>query len=348
MKVLLTGGSGEVGRHLLELLYKDSRVSLVTFDRDISSLRRWYRQKAAGARLHFGDLSQKETLPSLHGIDAVIHLAALIPPYADQHPDEAYRVNVEGTANLLNRLQEDSPGAFFIYSSSISVYGDRMIDPEICVGDLLKPSFGDAYALTKIQAEEVLEGSTLDWTTLRLTAVMGGLNHRPSGLLFHMPLDTSLEIISPEDAARAFHSALYQRESLRGRTYNLGGGGDCRISYRDFLDRSFVAIGLGKPNFPETAFAERNFHCGYYADGDALEAILHFRQDNLEDYLANLKASVSPLRYRLTKLVRRQILRRLLKASEPYRAWKTRDRALMYRFFNVRASLFRILKPVKI
>ena len=89
--------------------------------------------------------------------DGVIHLAAVIPPLADEQPSLAKAVNTNGTINLINQLETVSPNAFFMYSSSISVYGDRIASPNIKVSDPLQVSLGDEYAVTKIDAEKVMK-----------------------------------------------------------------------------------------------------------------------------------------------------------------------------------------------
>jgi nucleoside-diphosphate-sugar epimerase len=91
----------------------------------------------------------------------VIHLAAIIPPLADKKPRLAQKVNVNGTKNLMECLEEFSPKTFFLHASSISVYGDRIKNPWIKVSDHLSPSDRDEYALTKIEAEKIIASSEL-------------------------------------------------------------------------------------------------------------------------------------------------------------------------------------------
>ena len=264
--------------------------------------------------------------------DFVIHLCAIIPPLADKDPELAYNVNVTGTENLIRSLEQHSPDAFLIYSSSISVYGDRLKDPMIMADDPLVPSEGDEYAKTKIRAEQIISGSRLDWSIFRLTAIMG--KHKVSELMFHMPLSTMLEIGTPEDTGRAFIYALDNRVRISKKIFNLGGGAGCRTTYKDFLSRSFSVLGLGKLSFPEKAFADRNFHCGFYADGDELENILHFRKDSLESYYKKLEKSTKPWEKFLTVLFRGVIKRVLLKKSEPYLAFIREDKIMKAHFFK--------------
>src|SRR5690606_18166200 len=169
-------------------------------------------------------------------------------------------------------------------------------------------------------------------TIFRLAAIMGG--HKMSKLMFHQPLDTSLEIATPQDTARAFVKAISKQEQLSERIFNLGGGESCRIDYEGFLERSFEIFGLGKLDFPKGAFAEKNFHCGFYEDGDDLENILHFRKHSLEDYFEMEKEKYSSLKKFGASLFRKPIKYFLLKQSEPLKALRENDQKLKKQFFG--------------
>jgi nucleoside-diphosphate-sugar epimerase len=281
----------------------------------------------------YGDLANHKTVRSVcSNKDVVIHLAAIIPPLADDQPELATVVNTQGTENLIRNLEELSPKTFFLYSSSISVYGDRISNPWIKVGDPVIPSPGDQYAKTKIMAEEIVQNCKLDWSIFRLCAIMGG--HKISKLMFHQPLDTSLEIATPEDTGRAFVAAIDHVDLLLKNIYNLGGGETCRSTYEEFLVRSFKLAGLGKLNFPPRSFAEKNFHCGYYEDGDLLDHILHFRKDSLEEHFLKEKLKTGFIKRLLTELFKKSIKKYLLKQSEPFHAYANNDENLINHFFN--------------
>ena len=334
MRILLTGPTGAVGSEVLQQLLHTTHTVTV-FEKHSPQAEKVLTPHASRIRIVWGDIADAAGVAAAcQGQDVVLHVAALIPPVADEKPALAERVNVQGTANVIAGLQKNAPDAFLLYTSSISVYGDRIDKPWIEVGDPLQPSVGDEYAKTKIQAEALVQASGLDWSIFRLTAIMGLGNHQVSPLMFHMPLDTPMEICSPADTARALVQAIDQRTHLTQRMFNLGGGQACRIDFREFLQRSFDAYGLGAVNFPAHAFAEHNFHCGYYADSDVLEVLLHFRRDTVESHFQALRQSISPIRRWATRTVSPLVKRWLLGKSEPYHAWKTGDRALMARFFK--------------
>jgi nucleoside-diphosphate-sugar epimerase len=334
-RLLLTGGSGTVGKEILkQLLESPSDFEITAFDLKTAASKSLYKNFGKFVNVVYGNISDKDDVAAVcKDKDVVIHLAAIIPPLADRLPQLAKDVNVKGTINLLECLEKLSPEAFFIYSSSISVYGDRNNNPFIKTSDQFKPSDRDEYARTKIEVEELIKKSKLRWTIFRLTAIMGLDNHKPSEIMFHMPLDSHLEIATPSDTGRAFVNSLNYPDILKGNIYNLSGGEKCRIDYFDFLTRSFEIFGLGKPDFADNSFARKNFHCGYYEDGDLLNEILDFRRDTIEDYFANLKKSISPVRKIASGLLRKIIIGNLQRKSEPLAAIRKNNTADIEHFF---------------
>ena len=333
-KVLLTGASGTVGFEVLKQLHtQKERFDITVFDvKSVKSKKKFHPYKK-DITIIYGSICNENDINKIgtHQ-DIVIHLAAIIPPLADDMPELSHQVNAVGTQKLIAFLEKTSPTAFFIYSSSISVYGDRLNTPFINVNDNINPSIGDEYAKTKIEAEKTIKSSRLDWTIFRLAAIMGG--HKVSKLMFHQPLKTSLEIATPEDTARAFINAIDKQEQLSKKTFNLGGGESCRMVYENFLAHSFNIYGLGELNFPLKSFAEKNFHCGYYEDGDVLNNLLDFRNDSIESYFEKEKQKLSPFKVKIISIFKNPIKSYLKKQSEPLIAYTTKDKELMQQFFE--------------
>jgi nucleoside-diphosphate-sugar epimerase len=335
MRILLTGGSGTVGKEVLTLLTQKADFEIIVFDVDTKKSRAVYKNYHDKITVIYGDITQVESVEkACKLIDVVIHLAAIIPPLADENPTLAHEVNVIGTKNIILSLEKFSPKAFLLYSSSVSVYGDRLEDHLIKVTDKIEPSEGDEYGKTKIETERLIQESQLNWTIFRLSAIMGFNNHKVSGLMFHMPLATRMEITTPLDTARAFVNGISHKAALNHNIFNLGGGEKCQLTYEAFLTRNFEITGLGALTFPPKAFAEKNFHCGYYADGNDLEGILHFRKATLESYFLDLKASIPTAQRVMTKLFSPIIKKYLTSLSEPLKAMKEKDEVLINRFFK--------------
>jgi nucleoside-diphosphate-sugar epimerase len=333
-KILLTGASGSVGLETLrELVQHTDKYDVTAFDLENKSSKKKLQPFAKDVRLVFGDITRLKDVEKVsRNQDFVIHLAAVIPPLADEKPKLAEAVNIKGTQNLLAELKKHSPDAFFLYSSSISIYGDRVNNPMIKVGDELKPSIGDEYAHTKIAAEKAVRNSGLRWTIFRFTGIMQPSPGNMDPLMFHMPLDTSFEIATARDTGYALVQAIRHESELQGRIFNLSGGEKCRIIYRNFLNRSFALSGLGKDIFPDEAFASANFHCGYYADNLELENILHFQRDNIDDYFRIFEKKTKAGTKFIVRILRPLIIKKMLKLSDPLNAKRANNKELMARF----------------
>lgn len=332
-RILLTGASGTVGIETLKHLVEHIDYQITVFDVKTKKTVKKLAPFRSRVEIVYGDISNREeVLKVAQDKDAAIHLAAVIPPLADIDPELAYSVNVKGTENLIYALEKNSPDCYLIFSSSISVYGDRVKNPQISVTDILQPSPGDEYGETKVLCESLIRQSKLSWSIFRLAAIMG--NHKISALMFHMPLETPMEICTPEDTGRAFAKAVEHRKKLEKQIFNLGGGEHCVISYQSFLDKMFAEFGLGEADFPKKAFAEKNFHCGILKDGNDLENILNFRQQNLNHYFEMVHQKIHPLQKISTFLFRSIIKKCLLSQSEPYQAFKKGNVKKMNHYFN--------------
>lgn len=332
INVLLTGASGGVGKEVLKQFCDAKKYNVTVFDIKTPQSIKVFAPYKSEIEIIYGNIALKQDVESASkNKDVVIHLAAIIPPLADDKPELAHKVNVGGTENIIQSLESFSPNAFLLYSSSISVYGDRVKNPYITISDPLIPSEGDEYAHTKIAAENLIRASQLQWSIFRLCAIMG--KHKVSKLMSHQPLNTSFEIATLPDTARAFVLAIENQKELSGKTFNLGGGESCRIMYDDFLERSFSIAGLGKLDFAPKSFAEKNFHCGFYADGDELENILHFREDSMETFFDDQKENTSFIQKAFTTIFRRPIKYFLQKKSEPLQAYNTNDQKEIKRYF---------------
>ena len=335
MKILLTGPSGTIGNEVLKQLCRNQEHQITVFDKKTSTSVRKLKPYKNKVSIVYGDIRNLKDIEKVtKSQDVVIHLAAIIPPLSVKKPKMATEVNVNGTQNLISSLEQNSQKAFLLYSSSVSIYGDRIKNPRITTEDEIRPSEGDNYGNTKIKAEEIIRQSKLDWTIFRLSAIMGANNHKVSKIMFHMPLCTNMEITTPEDTATAFVNAIHKKGLLNKQIFNLGGGEQCLITYNEFLSRSFQLFGLGKADFPEHCFAEKNFHCGFFADGDKLEHIVNFRNDNMETYFEKVRQAVPPIQKRFASIFHKPVKRLLTMQSEPLKAYKKKDTAQMHHFFN--------------
>jgi len=301
--ILLTGASGSMGGEaFLELQRRSATLNTRLLLRPSKVNKKNFARFDGrdGVEIVWGDLTDAgDALRAVEGVDAVLHPAAMISPAADRAPEMARRINVGGTVNLIEGIKAQPGGAEnipLVYVGSVAQYGDRLPPHEwINVGDPLKPSLHDYYALTKMEAETaVIESGLRYWASLRQTfiAIPNPLSLLDP-ILFHQPLDQRIELITSRDAGYGLVQAIDAPESFWRRVYNMSGGPSCRVTYYDYMDRVFSMLGLGKPEqiFDRNWFALKNFHCGYYQDSHELDAYTgHFR-DSLEDQLDQLNDS---------------------------------------------------------
>jgi nucleoside-diphosphate-sugar epimerase len=344
--ILLTGATGSVGLETLrELIRRKERYNIRVFSLDNPIERKILQPFTGQIEIIWGDLRNPDDVNrAVIGVDVVLHIAAIIPPLADQQPHLAYNVNVGGTRNLLASIRDQALPPRLFFTSSISVYGDRLNNPFIRVGDRLCPSVGDEYAKTKIQAEELVQDSGVTWTILRLCGILTPkLKIQP--LMFHMPLDTALEWCHHSDAGLALVSII-ENNAVAGQIFNLGGGKACQISARDFLYSTLPLFGVTPAVLPEYAFAIQNFHSGYYTDGHKLNDLLGFQRKSLHDYLVEVRAMVSPFQKTLIKMLPGRLVRNyFLRMSEPLQAIRENNQELITRFYGSREAFENLLNP---
>lgn len=329
--MLLTGACGAVGHHAVPLLIEqghDVTVFELKTKKNVDQLKN-YNDTVS---VIYGNVTDRKAVFEVcKNQDAIIHLAGVIPPMADRDPKRTYKVNYEGTKNIVDAIKEYGHG-FIMFASSISVYGDRVDDFQIRLGDPVKFSQGDYYAQVKKMTEDMIIASGIEFTIFRLSAIMD--TPRIDPLMFHMPLETKIEIASARDTARAFVLGLTKKSQLQGRIFNLGGGETCRCSYRELLQHCFEIYGLNYKHLDEKGFAKRNFHCGFYMDGDELNDIIDFRSDSLESYYEYLKSHVPVIQKKMSSVFSYLILSNLNSKSEPRIAIRSQNKELIKKYFG--------------
>lgn len=154
-KILVTGGTGFIGSHLVEKLVK-KKFKVTVFDRynpnyNLGNLQNSdYKEKI---KFIFGDLRDFDSVnKAIKGHDTVLHLAALIGiPYSYFSPLAYVKTNVEGTYNVLESSKKNGIKKLVITSTS-EVYGSANYIP-IDEEHVLKPQ--SPYSASKIAADNL-------------------------------------------------------------------------------------------------------------------------------------------------------------------------------------------------
>ncbi|MBE3110045.1 MAG: NAD(P)-dependent oxidoreductase [Acidobacteria bacterium] len=166
MRVLVTGGTGFLGSHLVERLLEEPGAEVHALVRDPSKLR--WLEGIERVRLLTGDLQNLPALPA--GLGCVFHLAGLTKTFK---ASDYYTVNREGTANLLRALEGQSCAPRFVHLGSIAAGGPSAPRRPVCEGDPPRPV--SPYGESKLMAEaEILKyKDRFPVVILRAAAVYG-------------------------------------------------------------------------------------------------------------------------------------------------------------------------------
>lgn len=155
-KILVIGGAGLIGSHVVDELTREDVKEIVIYDNfcrgTIDNLRSALRDPRVKVYEVGGDISQTDILDSaMKGVDYVIHLAALWLLQCYEYPRAAFDVNIRGTFNVLEACVNNKIKKL-IYSSSASVYGDAVEIPMTEKHPYNNKTF---YGATKIAGEQM-------------------------------------------------------------------------------------------------------------------------------------------------------------------------------------------------
>lgn len=258
MKILVTGGFGSIGLEVVgECLRRGHEVTV--FEVPSRRSKRLARRHAMrGVRTLFGDIRRPgDIVQAVEGRDAVIHMAAVLPPVSDAKPGLCREVNAGGTSNLIAAMRAaHSRSPALVLVSSASVMGPTQhLSPPVLPGR--EPAPTDAYSRSKAEAEAFVAASGLRHCILRLAAVMPSSLDIPRLLsmvkvAFDIPLGARCEIVVDQDAAYALVAAaenLAGSGGMEGRIGFIAGGSaqGCRMTTHDMLAASFAPLGLPLP-----------------------------------------------------------------------------------------------------
>lgn len=290
--VLVTGGLGNIGIKIVdELLSRGYRVRCLDLKNKVNKkMAKRYRDKIDMIWCDITDSGK--VLSAVTGVDAVIHTAAILPPFSEKQPALARRVNVEGTHNIVSALEQVNPGAHLVFSSSVSVHGNHLPGhkPGRTITDPFNPV--DNYSEHKVECERMLERSNIAWSILRISAcvdekerVLSLANLKGSiETFFSVHSMCRIEYVHPLDVATAMVNAVGNKEAI-GKRFFLGGGEKCRSYWRDLNSIRLESLGLGKP--PPECFGEAGFYTEWL-DTDEAQRVLNYQNHDLDDYRQEL------------------------------------------------------------
>ncbi len=185
MKILITGGAGFIGSQLgLYLVEKKHQVI------PLDNLKFGYVYNFSGNKNLIGNFIKMDVRdPKLEGVmkgvDCVFHIAAIVSlPLCNDNPNEAYQVNVAGTANVLEMARRNNVKKV-IFSSTSALYEDETV-PSFEELSIAEPTL--IYSQTKKAAEQICQSFIkmygMNITILRFFNVYGPhMDYRPPSYL---------------------------------------------------------------------------------------------------------------------------------------------------------------------
>lgn len=214
MKILVTGAFGSIGVYALEeMIKKGNRVSVLELETRIN--KKIYERFKQDIEIFWGDITDKDTVAkAVAGKDIVIHLAFVIPSRSEDRPNWSWEINVEGTRNILNAMRSSADKSKIVFASSVSVFRNtQKFAPPRTSAEQVIPT--DNYTHHKVACEQLVKISGLDWTILRIGAVLSASLYEINSMLFDVPLDTRIEVIHAHDAGIAFAAAASSKDVWR-------------------------------------------------------------------------------------------------------------------------------------
>lgn len=299
-KVVLTGASGSMGFSGLQYLLKDiDQQDVVVLVRPSKANKKMFQEyeHMNGLTIIWGDLTNYEDVARcVNGADIILHVAAFVSPFADDHPETAMKINYGSAKNFVKAIREQGRenDIKFVNIGTIAQTGGRM--PPIHwgrIGDPIQPSVYDYYAVSKVAAERlIIESGIKHWVSLRQTGIMSPkMASIKDPIQFHNPYNGILEYVSDRDSARLLKNLCIKTyygelaDEFWGHCYNIGGGEGCRLSGYEMMKKIYGLMGiedLSCVSLHPKYQCIRNFHGTCYLDSDKLNDFLEFQQDDIE------------------------------------------------------------------
>ena len=253
-KILVIGGAGFIGSHVVGELLKTDIREVVIYDNFTrgkpSNITAYLEDSRCYLYPNGGDIRDIDVLgEAMRGVDGVVHLAAMWLLHCKDFPRTAFHVNIEGTFNVLEACVKHKVKRL-VYSSSASVYGDAVEVPMTETHPFNNRNF---YGATKIAGEAMCRAFYdrygLSYVGLRYMNVYGPHQDQTAAYTGVIPImlnkiganeapvingdgSQAYDFISVQDVARC--NVLALQAEVTDEFYNVGTG--VQTSIRDLCN----------------------------------------------------------------------------------------------------------------
>ena len=286
MTIAITGGAGRIGRLVAaDLRAWGAQLKIL----DLPQANYEGLSGRAGVDVFPGDITDQEYVTeALSGCDVVVHLAAVLPPVADENEALAQRVNVGGTACVLEAMQAGCPDARLVFSSSVVVYGNTQAGAPPVTCDRELAGVG-SYARSKVASEALIAESGIAVTILRVSGVAVAEALMPPQP-WPFTAEQRMEFVLLEDAAGPLAQAAKDPDTA-GRVYNVAGGASWRMRGSAY---SADYYGLLMMDPSDAGFLEESRAFDFY-DTAATVDELGFAPTPYGEYLDRTRAAIEEM-----------------------------------------------------
>lgn len=314
--VLVIGGAGFIGSHVVAELLKTDVERVVIFDNFARGKLHHLTESLEDSRCEIysngGDVRDIDILnDAMEGIDGVVHLAAMWLLHCKDFPRTAFHVNIEGTFNVLEACVKNGVKRL-VYSSSASVYGDAVEVPMTEEHPFNNRNF---YGSTKIAGEAMCRAFydryDLDYVGLRYMNVYGPHQDQTAAYTGVIPImlnkidaneapvingdgSQAYDFIDVEDVARCNVLALEAEAS--DEFYNVGTGvqtsisqlcdtildlkqSDLKVTYNPYSEDDARRMVQNRIGCPQKATTDLNFVYKHELR-EGLERLIDWRESN--------------------------------------------------------------------
>ena len=299
--VLVTGAFGLVGSETVKRLAADGRKVIAT-DLDTPANRTKAQALPSGVQARWADLTNPadvDRLVSEVAPVAIVHLAAVIAPAIYRNAALGRKVNVDATAALVTAAEAQPNPPRFVLASSAAVYGSRnpyRHDP-ICLDTPTRPT--EVYGAQKLEAENLVRSSSLEWVILRLSGVLSvnawalPLGADAPYIESALPTDQRFHGVDVRDVAMAFAAAI--DADVAGEILLIAGDDSHKLRQHEVGGAFAAALGLpgvvakGRPGNPGS---DDDWFIIDWMDASRAQEALSFQHHSWPDMLAEMRTGL--------------------------------------------------------